>query len=64
MFVASAVICMFCIQFIMATRKDDFLQSISVQLDGKNYSYRSYVIKNFLRGKSMWDYVLGDWDGE
>jgi len=55
---------MFCIQFIMATRKDDFLQSISVQLDGKNYSYRSYVIKNFLRGKSMWDYVLGDWDGE
>ncbi|XP_075489501.1 uncharacterized protein LOC142528343 [Primulina tabacum] len=43
----------------MATRKDDSLQSISVQLDGKNYSYWGYVMKNFLRGKSMWGYVTG-----
>ena len=43
----------------MASRKDDSLQSISVQLDGKNYSYWSYVMKNFLRGKSMWNYVTG-----
>ncbi|XP_073056860.1 uncharacterized protein [Primulina eburnea] len=41
----------------MATRKDDSLQSISVQLDRKNYSYWGYVMKNFLRGKSMWGYV-------
>ncbi|XP_073309961.1 uncharacterized protein [Primulina huaijiensis] len=43
----------------MATHKDDSLQSISVQLDGKNYSYWCYVMKNFLRGKSMWGYVTG-----
>src|SRR5581483_12044726 len=40
-------------------RKDDSLQSISTQLDGKNYSYWSYVMKNFLRGKNMWGYVSG-----
>jgi len=28
----------------MATCKDDSLQSITVQLDGKNYSYWSYVM--------------------
>ena len=43
----------------MASRKDDSLQAISVQLDGKNYSYWSYVMKNFVRGKSMWGYVSG-----
>ncbi|XP_073154102.1 uncharacterized protein [Henckelia pumila] len=43
----------------MAGRKDDSLQSISVQLDGKNYSYWTYVMKNFLRRKSMWGYVTG-----
>ncbi|GKD11336.1 gag-pol polyprotein [Tanacetum coccineum] len=43
----------------MAVCKDDSLQSVSVQLDGKNYSYWSYVMKNFLRGKSMWGYVSG-----
>ncbi|GJS32093.1 uncharacterized mitochondrial protein-like protein [Tanacetum coccineum] len=43
----------------MAVRKDVSLLSISVQLDGKNYSYWSYVMKNFLRGKSMWGYVSG-----
>ena len=43
----------------MTGRKDDSLQSISVQLDGKNYSYWGYVMKNFLRGKSMWGYVTG-----
>ncbi|KAJ9550333.1 hypothetical protein OSB04_014378 [Centaurea solstitialis] len=39
--------------------KDDSLQSISTQLDGKNYSYWSYVMKIFLRGKNMWGYVTG-----
>ncbi|KAJ9553465.1 hypothetical protein OSB04_017510 [Centaurea solstitialis] len=39
--------------------KDDSLQSISTQLDGKNYSYWSYVMKFFLRGKNMWGYVTG-----
>ncbi|KAI3822076.1 hypothetical protein L1987_09657 [Smallanthus sonchifolius] len=39
--------------------KDDSLQSISTRLDGKNYTYWSYVMKNFLRGKNMWGYVTG-----
>jgi len=30
-----------------------------VQLDDKNYSNWSYVLKIFLRGKSMWDYISG-----
>jgi len=47
-----------CIQFIMATRKDDSFQSISVQLDGKNYSFKSCYEK-FLCGKSMYGYVSG-----
>ncbi|XP_074373914.1 uncharacterized protein LOC141714284 [Apium graveolens] len=41
----------------MAFGKDDFLQSISVQLDGTNYFYWSYVIKKKLRGKTLWSYV-------
>jgi hypothetical protein len=32
---------------------------MSVRLDGKNYSYWSYVMKNFLKGKKMWGYVNG-----
>ncbi|XP_073131422.1 uncharacterized protein [Henckelia pumila] len=43
----------------MVSRKDNSLQSISVQLDGKNYTYWSYFMKNFLREKSMWSYVTG-----
>ncbi|XP_073137476.1 uncharacterized protein [Henckelia pumila] len=43
----------------MAGRKDGSLQSISVQLDGKSYSYWGYVMKNFLRKKSMRGYVTG-----
>ncbi|KAK0607549.1 hypothetical protein LWI29_016510 [Acer saccharum] len=43
----------------MAGERDDSLQSISVRLDGKNYSYWSYVMKNFLKGKKMWGYVSG-----
>ncbi|KAI3769398.1 hypothetical protein L6452_00500 [Arctium lappa] len=39
--------------------KDDSLQAINVRLDGKNYSYWSYVLKNFLKGKKMWGYVSG-----
>src|SRR2546430_5650523 len=43
----------------MASEKDDSLQSISMKLDGKNYSYWSYVMRNFLKGKKMWGYVCG-----
>jgi len=32
---------------------------VSVRLDGKNYSYWSYVMRNFLKGKKMWRYVSG-----
>jgi hypothetical protein len=41
----------------MASDKDDSLQSISVQLNGDNYPYWSYVMRNFLKGKKMWGYV-------
>jgi len=44
---------------IMATEKDDSLQLVSVRLDGKNYLYWSYVIRNFIKGKKMWGYVSG-----
>ncbi|KAK2387439.1 hypothetical protein QL285_061222 [Trifolium repens] len=43
----------------MASDKDDSLQSISVQLNGENYSYWSYVMKKILKGKKMWSYVDG-----
>ena len=39
--------------------KEDNLHAISTRLDGKNYSYWSYVMRNFLRGKSMWGYCTG-----
>jgi hypothetical protein len=41
----------------MATERDDSLQSVSVRLDEKNYSYWSYVMKNFLKGKKIRGYV-------
>jgi len=41
----------------MATERDDSLQSMSVRLDEKNYSYWSYAMRNFLKGKKMWGYV-------
>ncbi|XP_048229095.1 uncharacterized protein LOC107260911 [Ricinus communis] len=43
----------------MAEARDDSLQAVSVQLDGKNYAYWSYVIKNFLKGKQKWGYISG-----
>jgi hypothetical protein len=43
----------------MANEKDDSLHSISVQLNGENYLYWSYVMKNFLIGKDMWSYIDG-----
>lgn len=43
----------------MAAEKDDSLQAISVRLDGKNFAYWNYVMKNFLKGKKMWGYVNG-----
>jgi len=44
---------------IIATKRDDSLQSVSVRLDIKNYSYWSYLMRNFLKGKKMWGYVSG-----
>jgi len=44
---------------IIATERDDSLKSVNVRLDGKNYSYWSYVMRNFLDGKKMWEYVSG-----
>jgi hypothetical protein len=43
----------------MAIERDDSLQFVSVRLDEKNYSYWSYVMRNFLKGKKMWGYVGG-----
>jgi hypothetical protein len=43
----------------MATERDESLQSVSVRLDGKNYSYWSYVMRNFLKGKKRWGYASG-----
>ena len=43
----------------MVGERDDSFQSISVRLDGNNYSYWSYVMRNFLKGKWMWGYVSG-----
>jgi len=44
---------------IIATERDDSLQSLNVRLDGKNYSYWSYVMRNFFKSKKMWGYVRG-----
>ena len=44
---------------IMATERDDLLHSVSMRLDEKNYSYWSYVMRNFLKGKKMWGYISG-----
>ncbi|CAA2987188.1 gag-pol poly [Olea europaea subsp. europaea] len=43
----------------MTTERDDSLQSMSVRLNGKNYSYWSYVMKIFLKGKKMWRFISG-----
>ena len=44
----------------MAGERDDSFQAISVRLDGKNFAYWNYVMKNFLKRKKMWGYVNGD----
>nr|XP_008392029.1 uncharacterized protein LOC103454213 [Malus domestica] len=41
------------------TTKDDSLQAIGVRLNGNNYVYWAYVMKNFLFGKGLWGYVSG-----
>lgn len=43
----------------MPGERDDSLQCISVRLDRQNYSYCSYVMKNFLNRKKMWGYITG-----
>ncbi|XP_050149267.1 uncharacterized protein LOC126624273 isoform X2 [Malus sylvestris] len=43
----------------MASAKDDSLQAIGVKLNGNNYVYWAYVMKNFLIGKGLWGYVSG-----
>ncbi|XP_022866162.1 uncharacterized protein LOC111385969 [Olea europaea var. sylvestris] len=45
--------------FLQSVKSDDSLQSMSVRLDGKNYSYWSYVMRNFLKGKKMWGFISG-----
>ena len=50
--------CLFCF-LIMTNERDDSLQSMSVRLDGKHYSYWSSVMRNFLKGKKLWGYVIG-----
>ena len=42
----------------MTTKRDNSLQFVSVRLNGKNYSYWSYVMKNFLRVKNCGDILL------
>ena len=42
----------------MAIEKDSSLQSMSVKLDVNNYSYWSYVIRNFFKGKKLWEYFI------
>jgi len=42
----------------MTTERDDPLQSVSVRLKVKNYSYLSCDEK-FFKGKKMWGYVSG-----
>lgn len=32
---------------------------ITIKLDGNNYSYRSILFQNFLKGKGLWNYVIG-----
>jgi hypothetical protein len=39
----------------MTTERDDTLHSVSVRLDGKNYSYWSYVMQNVLKVKKCGD---------
>ena len=41
----------------MAIERDYSLQYVSMRLDGMNYSYWSYVMRNFLKGKKLWGYV-------
>lgn len=43
----------------MVSEKDDYLQFVSVQINGQYYYYWSYVMENFLKGKRMWSYVDG-----
>lgn len=47
-----------CWLFIMAGEWNDSLQSISVRLDRKNYSYWHYAMKKFLKDKKMWVILL------
>ena len=41
-----------CYLFVMAGEWDDFFWSISVKLNGKNYSYWSYVMIFFSKGQN------------
>jgi hypothetical protein len=43
----------------MVTEKDNLLQYVSVWLDGNNYSYWSYVMRNLFKGRKMRGYVSG-----
>ena len=42
----------------MTIERDNSFQSICMRLNAKNYSYSSYVIQNFLKGKRMRGYII------
>ena len=42
---------------IIVTERDDLLQSVSVRLDKKIYSYWSYEMRTFFKGKKIQGYV-------
>lgn len=45
---------------IMGSGNSDSPPAIRLKLVGDNYNYWAYVMKNFILGKTMWDYVTGD----
>ncbi|CAN6709012.1 unnamed protein product [Malus baccata var. baccata] len=53
------VSCSLFLSIVMASAKDDSLQAIGVKLNGNNYVYWAYVMKNFLIRKGLWGYVSG-----
>ncbi|XP_026459500.1 uncharacterized protein LOC113360178 [Papaver somniferum] len=37
----------------------EYIQPITVKLDGTNYNHWSFLMRSFLKGKSMWKYIDG-----
>ncbi|RXH87524.1 hypothetical protein DVH24_034424, partial [Malus domestica] len=55
--ICTAPLICICTSIVMASAKDDSLQAIGVKLNGNNYVYWAYVMKNFLIGKGLWGYL-------